>query len=137
MRLTTKLIFSAVAVQLTVGCAASLPEQCKQLKTAKELLNDSYYKSEKETDKAKKTALLAESIYQKAKTVESVQVSDSNLKAVQTRIVKYTNDFAKWYLDTDISKASNEELKASNKELKYLGQEAKNIDNDLKAICSN
>jgi len=130
MRLTTKLIISVVAVQLTIGCAASLPEQCRQLKTAKELLNDSYYKSEKETDKDKKTTLLTESFYQKAKTVESVQVSDSNLKAVQTRIVKYNNNFAKWNLDTSFSKASV-------KELKDLVEESKNIGNDLKAICSN
>ncbi|WP_271253268.1 hypothetical protein [Pseudanabaena sp. Chao 1811] len=130
MRITAKLIFCISIVQFAVGCSASLPEQCRQLKTAKELLNDSYYKSEKETDKDKKTALLTESFSQKAKTVESIQISDSNLKAVQTRIVKYNNDFAKWSLDGSFSKASV-------KELKDLVQESKNIDNDLKAICSN
>jgi len=130
MRLPINFIICISIIQFAVGCAGSLPEQCRQLKTAKELLNDSYYKSEKETDKDKKTALLTESFSQKAKAVESVQVSDSNLKAVQTRIVKYNNDFAKWNLEGSFSKASV-------KELKDLVEESKNIDNDLKAICSN
>jgi hypothetical protein len=130
MRITVNLIICVSIIQFAVGCAASLPEQCRQLKTAKELLNDSYYKSEKETDKAKKNALLTESLSQKAKTVESVQVSDSNLKAVQTRIVKNTNDSAKWNLDSFVSKASV-------KDLKDIVEESKNINNDLKAICSN
>ena len=130
MRLPLNFIICISVIQFAVGCASSLPEQCRQIKTAKELLNESYYKSEKETDEAKKNALLTESFSQKAKTVESVQVSDSNLKAVQTRIVKYNNDFAKWNLDSSLSKASV-------KDLKNLVEESKNIDNDLKAICSN
>lgn len=126
------LIISIVAVQMTVGCAASLTEQCRQLKTAKELLPESYYKSEKETDEVVKQALLIQSMYDTAKSVESVQLSDNNLKSVQKRIVKNQNDYAKFFTES-----LNYTLQRYSKESKTIIEESKNINNDLKAICSS
>ena len=124
MRIKANLIISIVAVQLTVGCAASLPEQCHKLKMAS-YSSEIYKDFKKETDPSRKRKLLAESYSEKARNINNLELSDINLKSIQTRLVKSKEGLAKRSQGYDGSMA----------DLNKIMKDDDDLDKDLDAAC--
>ena len=77
------LIICVFLTQFAVGCSASLPEQCKQLKATTEA-----YTEKKDPIPSKQWELSSEYWSVQAKNIDKLQISDSNLKTLQQKLVK-------------------------------------------------
>jgi hypothetical protein len=128
--MTSKLLnFTAfILVQFVSSCAAPLSEQCRQLKVASRINTESYYASEREKDSEKQSELLSQSFREKAKILKNLSLSDSHLKGIQAKLIKWNEEFAE-FKPTGSRNTANQ--------LTQLTKEFISIDNDLKNYCQS
>ncbi|OIP75283.1 MAG: hypothetical protein AUK48_07925 [Oscillatoriales cyanobacterium CG2_30_44_21] len=133
--MTPKLINLTICValiQFISSCAAPLAEQCRQLKVATDMTTESYYAHERETNSEKKDELLLQSFREKAKILKNLSLSDSHLKGIQEKLIKFNEDFANRdsYVGLDTRRS-----RASVMELSRLVNDYSTIYDDLKNYC--
>jgi hypothetical protein len=114
-------------VQVVSSCAAPLSEQCRQLKVAAKMNTESYYAHERETDRKKQSELLSQSFREKAKILKNLSLSDSHLKGIQEKLIKFNEEFAEFKVGST----------NSTNQLTQLTKDFINIDDDLKNYCQS
>lgn len=77
-----KLIICVFLAQFASSCSASLPEQCKQLKTIQEA-----YTEKKDPVPSRQLEIFSEQFSKKSKDIEKLSISDKDLKGIQQRFV--------------------------------------------------
>ena len=84
------LIICLFLTQFAVGCSASLPEQCKQLKAIQEA-----YTEKKDPVPSRQFEILSEQFSKKSKDIEKLSISDKDLKGIQQRFATNYDSQAK------------------------------------------
>ena len=155
MRILTKLIVCVFTVQFTVSCAASLTEQCKQIKSTQNVINEASLASQKEANLIKHAEILNEAASEGAKKFDNLSITDNALKVIQKRLVENNKNLArialKWsniakeleLLDkkpkSTESLVSIQNLQAQNenieKDFADIKLESSAIDANIKKIC--
>jgi hypothetical protein len=90
MHTLKNLIICVFLTQFAASCSASLPEQCKQLKTTEEA-----YTEKKDPVPSRQYEILAEQFSKKSKDIEKLSISDKALKGIQQRFVTHYDSQAK------------------------------------------
>jgi hypothetical protein len=85
-----KLIICVFLAQFASSCSASLPEQCKQLKTIQEA-----YTEKKDPVPSRQLEIFSEQFSKKSKDIEKLSISDKDLKGIQQRFVTNYDSQAK------------------------------------------
>jgi hypothetical protein len=85
-----KLIICVFLTQFAASCSASLPEQCKQLKTIQEASAE-----KKDTVPSRQFEIFSEQFSKKSKDIEKLSISDKDLKGIQQRFVTNYDSQAK------------------------------------------
>ena len=80
MHTLKNLIICVFLTQFAASCSASLPEQCKQLKTTEEA-----YTEKKDPVPSRQFEILSEQFSKKSKDIEKLSISDKDLKGIQQR----------------------------------------------------
>jgi hypothetical protein len=88
-----KIIICVFLTQFAVGCSASLPEQCKQLKEIQEA-----YTEKKDPVPSRQFEILSEQFSKKSKDIEKLSISDKDLKGIQQRFTTNYDSQAKFML---------------------------------------
>ena len=83
------LIICVFLTQFAVGCSASLPEQCKQLKA----INQEAYTEKKDPVPSRQFEILSEQFSKKSKDIENLSISDKDLKGIQQRFATNYDTF--------------------------------------------
>jgi|JFJP01.1.fsa_nt_gi hypothetical protein len=136
MRITTNLIACVVAVQLAIGCSASLSDQCKQLDEAYLANRDLWIAANSETDYDKSNEMTSRYYDRQATKVESFILLDKRLKVVQKAYVEYLRNSSKYSLDPSGKKLKGWDKKIQN--TKYgakLLDDIGDISNEFERIC--
>jgi hypothetical protein len=84
------LIICVFLTQFAVGCSASLPEQCKQLKATLEA-----YTEKIDPVPSRQLEIFSEQFSKKSKDIEKLSISDKDLKGIQQRFVTNYDSQAK------------------------------------------
>lgn len=134
-----KIIGSISTLQLLIACGASLPDQCKQL-----TIITKEYTEIKEPIRSKNYELSADQLFQKSKKIEKLQLSDSSLKALQQKLVRNYDVWAKSTL-SGAGIAKQQELSANDgastdnlkKQLDISHQLSENGEKIYKALQEN
>ena len=85
------LIICVFLTQFAVGCSASLPEQCKQLKA----INQEAYTEKKDPVPSRQFEISSEQLSKTSKDIEKLSISDKDLKGIQQRFATNYDSLAK------------------------------------------